>query len=78
MRISAIEAVMNSEVDCAWDLIYERLLNDIDVEVQKNALVALYNISDRKILDEVLEGEFNLELKAYAKEIIEEYEGEDE
>ncbi len=77
IRISAIEALMNSEIDEAWDLIYERLKNDVDIEVQKNALVALYNISDRNILDEVANatgGEFNNELKNYALRLIKEYE----
>ncbi len=74
IRISAIEAVSNSGFDCAYDLIYDRLIYDDDMEVKKNALVALYNLSDRKILDEVLHGEFDFELKKYAKELIDENE----
>ena len=72
VRIAAIETLMNSDYDANYDLIYERLKNDDDVEVKKNALVALYNISDEKILYEVInDNEFNNELKNYAKEILE-------
>ncbi len=76
VRISAIEALMNSDNKEAFNLIYERLKFDCDLEVKKNALVALYNISDERILNEVLEGNFEEELKNYAKEILEEI-GED-
>ena len=78
VRIGAIETLMNSDINEAYDLIYERLCNDIDLEVKKNALVALYNISDRKILDEVLAGDFDIEIKDYAQELIDEYEESDE
>ena len=74
LRICAIEALCNSDFDCSYDLIYERLKYDDDIEVKKNALVALYNISDRTVLDEVIKGEFDFELKKYAKGIIDEYE----
>ena len=74
LRISAIEALSNSNFDCAYELIYDRLKYDDDIEVQKNALVALYNISDRHILDEVINGDYSSELKKYAGEIIDEYE----
>ena len=67
---------MNSDNKEAFNLIYERLKFDCDLEVKKNALVALYNISDERILNEVLEGNFEEELKNYAKEILEEI-GED-
>ncbi len=76
IRITTIETISNSDIVDAYDLIYERLKNDSDIEVQKNALVALYNISDKKILLEVIEGNFDNMLKLYAKEIIEEYEQE--
>ena len=76
IRISAIEALQNSEFDNIYELIYDRLQYDDNLEVKKNAIVALYNISDRKILDEVLEGDFEPELKAYAGDIIREYEDE--
>ena len=74
IRISAIEAISNSEFDCAYELIYDRLKYDDDIEVKKNQNLALYNISDRKILDEVSNGEYDVELKRCAKEIIDEYE----
>lgn len=74
LRISAIETLMNLESDESYSLIYDRLLYDDDFEVKKNALVALYNLSDRKILDEVVNGEFSSELKNLANELIREYE----
>lgn len=78
VRISAIEAVMNSDIEASYELIYDRLKYDDNIEVKKNALVALYNISDRKILDEVIGGDFEKELKEYSKEIIKEYEEEND
>ncbi len=74
IRINAIEVLMNSNISENYNLIYERLKYDDDLEVKKNALVALYNISDVSVLNEVIEGAFDEELKSYAKEIIEEYE----
>ena len=78
VRISAIEAIMNLESSESYSLIYDRLKYDDDFEVQKNALIALYNLSDRKILDEVANGEYSQELKMEAQTLIDEYEGEDE
>ena len=72
VRISAIEAVMNIESSESYSLIYDRLKYDDDFEVQKNALIALYNLSDRKILDEVINGDFSFQLKATAQELIDE------
>lgn len=74
VRISTIETIMNSDISIGYELIKERLLFDDSLEVKKNALVALYNISDRGILNEVISGNFENELKEYAKEIIKEYE----
>ncbi len=74
VRISAIEALSNSDFKESYELIYERLCYDDDIEVKKNALVALYNISDRNILDEVIKGDFPEEVKQYAQEITDEYE----
>lgn len=71
VRISAIEALMNSDYTNSYELIYDRLINDDDEEVKKNALIALYNISDEKILKEVLEKNFSSQLKEVAKEILE-------
>ena len=78
VRINTIEALMNIENRESYDLIYDRLLNDKEFEVKKNALIALYNMSDRKILDEVLSGDFQISLKAVAQEILDEYEDSDE
>ena len=78
VRINSIEALMNLENKESFQLIYERLINDEDFEVKKNALIALYNLSDRKILDEVINGDFQISLKAVAQEIIDEYEDDDE
>lgn len=74
LRISAIEALMNIDSSESYELIYDRLIYDNDFEVKKNALVALYNISDRKILDEVVGGNFSDELKSFASDLIKEYE----
>ena len=78
VRINSIEALMNLENKESFQLIYERLINDEDFEVKKNALIALYNLSDRKILDEVINGDFQISLKAVAQEILDEYEVDDE
>ncbi len=74
LRIATIETLMNSNIEGSYNLIYERLKFDDNIEVKKNALVALYNLTDERILHEVIEGEFEAELKEYAKEIIKEYE----
>lgn len=77
VRINAIEAIMNSEEEDAYEVI-KPSLHDDDDEVKKNALIALYNLGGRDILDEVISmpsyGEF---LKKEAQELIEEYENED-
>ncbi len=74
VRINAIEAIMNSEDSRAEDCI-RPCLSDPDNEVKKNALIALYNLSDRTILDEVIENsDYSEYLKEVAKELIEEYE----
>lgn len=79
VRINAIEAIMNSDEEDAADTI-RPCLNDDDKEVKKNALIALYNLEGRDILDEVLaKSEYGDDLKTEAMNLIEEYEnGEDE
>lgn len=80
VRINAIEAIMNSNAENASELIKDRL-NDDDKEVQKNALIALYNLEGRDILDEVLmSDEYSDYLKEEAQALIDEYEeqGEDD
>ena len=77
VRINAIEALMNSEYDEAEKLI-RTALKDEDKEVQRNALIALYNMVGRDVLDEVISlpvySEF---LKNEATELIKEYEDEE-
>ncbi|MCQ2739679.1 MAG: HEAT repeat domain-containing protein [bacterium] len=74
VRINAIEAIMNSQSEDAISLI-RPCLNDENNDVKKNALIAIYNLSGRDILDEVISlpvySEF---LKAEAQAIIDEYE----
>ena len=76
VRINAIEALMNSEFEEAPELI-RTALHDSDEEVQRNALVALYNIIGRDILDEVISlPSYSNFLKDEAKNLINEYEEE--
>lgn len=77
VRINAIEALMESEDERAYGLIKE-MLGDLNEEVKKNALIALYNLNGRDILDEVLEDPLYCEfLKSEAQSMIDEYENED-
>lgn len=78
VRIEAIEGLMNSEHPEAFNTIKKCLTEDDNEEVKKNALIALYNMSDREILDEVITSpEYSDRLKMSAVEIIEEYENEE-
>ena len=78
VRINAIEAIMNSEDEDSVDFI-KPCLQDEDDEVKRNALIALYNIVGRDILDEVLELPIYSEfLKTEAQNLIDEYENEEE
>lgn len=77
IRINAIEALMDSEDERAYDLI-KGMLEDLDDEVKKNALIALYNMSGRDILYEVIEDKKYCDfLREEAKNMIEEYEIEE-
>lgn|SRR5574344_49830 len=79
VRINAIEALMDSEHPKAFDTIKKCMLEDSDDEVKKNALIALYNMTDRSILDEVINSsEYSDKLKLDAVEILDEYESESE
>lgn len=79
VRINAIEALMNSENPKAYDTIKKCLDEDKDEEVKKNALIALYNMSDRSILDEVIKSDkYSDSLKMEAVAILDEYESDDE
>lgn len=79
IRINAIEALMESEDERAYDLIKE-MLEDLDDEVKKNALIALYNMVGRDILDEVLEKDkkYSQFIRDEAQSMIDEYENEEE
>jgi HEAT repeat protein len=77
VRIDAIEALMNSEHPKAYETIKKCLIEDNNYEVKKNALIALYNLSDRTILDEVINStDYSDALKIEAVKILEEYEDE--
>ena len=79
VRINAIEALMDSEHPKAFETIKHCLETDSDVEVKKNAMIALYNMSDRTILDEVINSpNYPDALKVEAVSIIEEYEEDEE
>lgn len=79
VRINAIEALMESEHPKAFEAIKNCLENDLDNEVKKNAMIALYNMSDRSILDEVIKSQnYSDYLKMEAVSILDEYENEQE
>lgn len=79
VRINAIEALMESDNPKAYETIKECLDEDSDEEVKKNALIALYNMSDRSILDEVIKSDrYSDSLKMEAVAILDEYESDDE
>lgn len=79
VRINAIEALMDSDHPKAFDTIKHCLETDSDVEVKKNAMIALYNMSDRSVLDEVINSpDYPDVLKMEAVSIIEEYEDDEE
>lgn len=74
VRINAIEALMDSGDDRAYELI-KGMLEDRDDEVKKNALIALYNMDGRDILDEILcVDSYCTYLKQEAQSLIDEYE----
>lgn len=78
VRIDAIEGLMDSDHPDSFQIIKKCLTEDKDEEVKKNALIALYNMSDREILDEVINSpEYSDTLKINAVKIIEEYETEE-
>lgn len=78
IRINAIEALMDSDHPDAYDVIYG-CLRDNDDEVKKNALIALYNLRGRRILDEVIANpDYSDVLKFEAVSIIEEYEDDND
>lgn len=77
IRINAIEAIMDCENPESVNIIKNCLFEDKDEEVKKNALIALYNLIGREILDEVVESpNFSDALKMEAVSIISEYEND--
>lgn len=77
VRINAIEAIMESENPHAVETIKTCLVEDNDEEVKKNALIALYNLIGREILDEVANSsDFPDAIKMEAVSMISEYEDE--
>lgn len=77
VRINAIEAIMNSDESNSAEII-RPCLHDEDNEVKKNALIALYNLLGRDVLDEVLElPSYDAYLKEEAKKILDEYENDE-
>lgn len=79
IRINAIEAIMESENPHAVDTIKTCLIEDKNEEVKKNALIALYNLIGREILDEVANSsDYPDILKMEAVSMISEYEEDDE
>ena len=78
VRINAIEAIMDSNHPQACHVIKNCLDNDTDLEVKKNAMIALYNMTDRTILDEIINSpNYPDQLKLEASSIIDEYENEE-
>ena len=77
IRINAIEAIMDTDNPQAVEAIKTCLVEDKDEEVKKNALIALYNLIGREILDEVANGsDYSDSLKMEAVSMISEYEDE--
>ena len=74
VRINAIECLMNSESDEAYDLIKTKLF-DADEEVVRNAVIAMYNLNGKEALFEILKDENVSQFaKDEADEIYREYE----
>jgi HEAT repeat protein len=78
IRINAIEGLMNSEHPKAFEVIKRCLKEDSNIEVKKNAMIALYNMSDRTILDEIINSQdYPDSLKIEAVSLLDEYENEE-
>ena len=78
IRINAIEAIMESDHPEAYETIKSCLFDDDD-EVKKNALVALYNLHGRSVLDEIIrEPLYSDVLKVEAVSMIDEYETDED
>lgn len=74
VRINAIEGLMNSECDEAYDIIKTKIYDE-DEEVIQNAVIALYNLKGKEALFEILKDEKSSNIaKKEADKIYEEYE----
>ncbi len=74
VRLNALESISNANIENMFDDVKE-LLNDENEDVAKASVVVLYNLSDRRILDEIINDEKSKECcKEQARLIIEEYE----
>ncbi len=72
VRINTIEALMDYETPEAADLIKKMLKDNVE-EVQRNAVIALYNIQGENILKEILNSaEYSQNCKEEAQSILEE------
>lgn len=71
VRINSIEALMDYETNEAKDLI-KSMLFDADDEVKQNAVIALYNIMGKDILDEIIAGDYAQICKDEAHNILKE------
>lgn len=78
VKINAMECLMNSGYEHAYDLIKEKL-KDTNEEVIKNAVVAMYNLKGKEALIEILKDEtLSDTAKREADEIYAEYEEEEQ
>ena len=68
VRLNALESISNANIEEMFDDVKE-LLGDEDEDVSKAAVVVLYNLSDRRILDEIIEGNYKECCKNQAREI---------
>lgn len=70
VRINAIESLMNSNVDEAFDLIW-KMLYDTDDEVRKNAVIALYNLEGKDALIRIISDEtLDVSCKEEAQDVL--------
>ncbi|MBQ2870263.1 HEAT repeat domain-containing protein [bacterium] len=78
VRIQAIETLMNSESREGVELI-KKALSDENEEVVENAVIALYNLEGGELLESLIESEeYSYVVKEKAREILDEYENDDE
>lgn len=70
VRINAVESLMNSNVDEAFDLIW-KMLYDTDDEVRKNAVIALYNLEGKDALIRIISDEtLDVSCKEEAQDVL--------